>query len=212
MRDSRILPSVGIAAGTVLVLAGCGSAATEPADSDDTITVVASTNVYGQIAEQIGGDAVTVTSIIDSSAQDPHEYEGSAQDQLVVSEADIIIENGGGYDAFVDAMIESSGSEAHVITAVEYSHDYPGEEAEHDHSEEEEAEEEAAEEEEHEHEHIEGFNEHVWYDPHTMEHVAEAIAEELSEHDPEQAETYEANLAAFVEEIATIEDDLAAVA
>ena len=77
MRDSRILPSVGIAAGTVLVLAGCGSAATEPADSDDTITVVASTNVYGQIAEQIGGDAVTVTSIIDSSAQDPHEYEAS---------------------------------------------------------------------------------------------------------------------------------------
>ena len=213
MRDSRILPSVGIAAGTVLVLAGCGSAATEPAaDSDDTITVVASTNVYGQIAQQIGGDAVTVTSIIDSSAQDPHEYEGSAQDQLVVSEADIVIENGGGYDAFVDAMIESSGSEAHVITAVEYSHDYPGEEAEHDHSEEEETEEEAAEEEEHEHEHIEGFNEHVWYDPHTMEHVAEAIAEELSEHDPEQAETYEANLAAFVEEIATIEDDLAAVA
>ena len=40
--------------------------------------------------------------------------------------ADLIIENGGGYDAFVDALIEASGSTAPVITAVEFSHDWPG--------------------------------------------------------------------------------------
>ncbi|MDZ8173036.1 metal ABC transporter solute-binding protein, Zn/Mn family [Microbacterium xanthum] len=255
MRAPRMLPVIGITAGSALVLAGCGASSDDDAGaSEDTITVVASTNVYGQIAEQIGGDAVTVTSIIDSAAQDPHEYEGSAQDQLLVSNADIVIENGGGYDGFIDAMLESSDADAHVITAVEFSHDYPGDddhdeeehsdEDEHDHAEDEEEhaedeehsdeeehdheeehseeehdhaehEEEHSDEEEHDHEghdHIEGFNEHVWYDPHTIEHVAEAIADELSELDPDQAETFEANLAEFTEGVEAIEADLDAVA
>ncbi|GAA1950289.1 metal ABC transporter solute-binding protein, Zn/Mn family [Microbacterium aquimaris] len=252
MRAPRILPVIGITAGSALVLAGCGASDGDDAGAaDDTITVVASTNVYGQIAEQIGGDAVTVTSIIDSAAQDPHEYEGSAQDQLLVSNADVIVENGGGYDSFIDAMIDSSDSDAHVITAVEFSHDYPGDEDEHDHDEEnseeededhdhsdeegseeehdhaedeDHAEEEHAEDEDHDHaedegsdedehdheghDHIEGFNEHVWYDPHTIEHVAEAIADELSELDPEQADVFETNLAEFVEGIEGIEAEL----
>ena len=231
MRAPRILPVIGITAGSALVLAGCGASDGDDAGAaDDTITVVASTNVYGQIAEQIGGDAVTVTPIIDSAAQDPHEYEGSAQDQLLVSNADVIVENGGGYDSFIDAMLDSSDSDAHVITAVEFSHDYPGDEDEHDESDEGHADDEdhSDEEEDHDHEgddhsdeeeehsdedheghdHIEGFNEHVWYDPHTIEHVAEAIADELSELDPEQADVFEANLAEFVEGIEGIEAEL----
>ena len=62
---------------------------------------------------------------------------------------------------------------------------------------------------EHAHEHIEGFNEHVWYDPHTIEHVAEAIAAELSELAPDDAPTFEANAAAFIAEIAGLEASLA---
>src|SRR5699024_4706703 len=87
----------------VLALAGCQS--TTASEQSDGISIVASTNVYGDIAEAIAGDAAEVTSIIDSSAQDPHSYEASAQDRLAVSKADIVIENGGGYDSFMDALI-----------------------------------------------------------------------------------------------------------
>ena len=69
----------------VLVLAGC---ATAPADSAaDGVTIIASTDVYGDIAERIGGDAVSVTSIIEGAAHDPHSYEANVQDQLAVSKA-----------------------------------------------------------------------------------------------------------------------------
>lgn len=208
MSSTRRLSLLALAAASALVLAGCSSGTATGEQSGDTISVVASTNVYGQIAEEIGGDLVDVTSIVSNESQDPHSFEPSARDQLAVSKADLIIENGGGYDAFIDAMIESSASEAPVVTAVEYSHSYPeneGHDAEaedhaHDHSED-----------GHDHEHIEGFNEHVWYDPHTVAHVAEAIAAELAELSPENAEEFTANAEAFAAEIEGIEAALAEI-
>ncbi|KQZ85578.1 metal ABC transporter substrate-binding protein [Microbacterium sp. Root166] len=203
---------LGLAAASTLALAGCasGAAAGGQGPDDALLQVVASTSVYGQIAEEVGGDLVEVTSIVTSDAQDPHGFEPSARDQLTIADADLIIENGGGYDSFVDALIESSGSEAPVITAAEYSHDYPDnaghdEEAAHE-------EDEHAEDEHGEHAHIEGFNEHVWYDPHTVAHVAEEIAHELGELSPDDAATFTANAEAFTAEIEGLEADLDAVA
>jgi zinc/manganese transport system substrate-binding protein len=224
----RSLTLLGLAAASAVTLAGCASTAAPAGDGEDeSLTVVASTNVYGQIAEQVGGDLVEVTSIVTSDTQDPHSFEPSARDQLAVAEADLIIENGGGYDAYIDALIESSGTEAHVITAAEFSHDWPENEGHDDEATDAEPEATASEQpdehadedahadeegHEHEHEHIEGFNEHVWYDPHTIAHVAEAIAEELGELNPAEAETFEANAAAFVAEVEGLEASLAEVA
>ena len=137
----KILVSAALAAASVLVLAGCAGATLgssgSSAAADGKVQVVASTNVYGDIAAAIGGDRVDVTSIISSTAQDPHSYEASAEDQLTISRAGLIIENGGGYDSFMDSLIDATGTEAPVITAVEFSHDYPGAEAhsddDHDH-------------------------------------------------------------------------------
>jgi zinc/manganese transport system substrate-binding protein len=219
-----------LAVTSALVLAGCSTTAagTDAGASDaDTLSVVASTSVYGQIVEAIGGDAVEVTAIVDSPTQDPHSYEAGARDQLAVQRAGLVVENGGGYDGFLDAIIEASGSEAPVITAVEYSHDWPenaGHE-EHDHADDEHADEEAHADEDahadeaegdghdhHDHEHIEGFNEHVWYDPHTIVHVAEAIADELSELRPDDADTFAANLETFSDGIADLESELETLA
>ena len=229
MTSRKLAPAVLLAA-SALVLAGCAGGAEPEASDDGKLQVVASTNVYGDIAETIGGDLIEVTSIITSIAQDPHEYEASAQDQLTVSRADLIIENGGGYDGFMDAMIEASGTEAPVITAVEFSHAYPGDD-DHDHEEGEEhadetdaADDHADEEgEEHAdetdaaddhagHDHIEGFNEHVWYDPHTIAHVAEDIAHELGELDSANAATFEANYEEFAEGIEALEASLDEIA
>lgn len=202
----RTVPVFALAAATGLLLAGCSSTGTE----DDGIRVVASTNVYGQIAEAIGGDHIAVTSLISSVAQDPHAYEASARDQLTVSRADLIVRNGGGYDAFVDGLIEAGDADGVVLTAVEFSHAHPGNdghgvtgdeaEADHDHDSD------AA------HDHIEGFNEHVWYDPDAMAHLAEDIAHELSEIDAAHADDYAANLADFQAGIEGLQGDLDAVA
>jgi zinc/manganese transport system substrate-binding protein len=210
----KTLSISALAGAAALVLAGCAPAGSpgpsgSGAADDAVLQVVASTNVYGDIAAAIGGDRVAVTSIIDSIAQDPHSYEASARDQLTVSEADLIIENGGGYDSFVDAP---------VITAVEFSHDWPeneghdeehddpstgsGTEDDHDH--------ESEDDHDHEgHDHVEGFNEHVWYDPHTIAHVAEEIAHELAELDPAGAEAYESGYEQFAAGIEELEASLA---
>jgi zinc/manganese transport system substrate-binding protein len=207
---SRIALVAGLAAGTI-ALSGC-SASSEPAASEtDGISIVASTNVYGSIAAAVGGDLVTVTSLITSSAQDPHSYEASAQDQLTLSKADLVIENGGGYDPFIDTLLSASSTDVPVITASEASGLLEGDaHSDEEHAEDEHAEEEAHAEEEHAegeegHDHIEGFNEHVWYSFHGVEGVAEEIAHQLSELDPDNAATYEENYAAFAAEIETLE-------
>ena len=105
--------------GTCLaLLAGCGSSSDSDNDGSasaspaaaSAVPVVASTNVYGDIVKQIGGDKVAVTSIISDPDQDPHSYEANTQNQLTLSKAKVVIENGGGYDDFVDRMLKSSGS------------------------------------------------------------------------------------------------------
>ncbi len=216
----RPLHAAALVATASLILAGCSAAAPDAAGGgeDAALTVVASTNVYGSLAAAVGGDTVEVTSIITSLAQDPHAYEASARDQLTVSGADLIIENGGGYDSFLDGLVEASGSEAPVLTAVEFSHDYPGADG-HDHADDEadddahdEAHDDAHDDGAHEgHDHIEGFNEHVWYDPHTVVHLVEDIAHELGELDPANADAYEANAAALTERIEGLESDLGAI-
>ncbi len=211
---SRFLPAAALVAASVLALAGCAGGATGEQTGDGTLQVVASTNVYGDIAAAIAGDLVEVQSIITSVAQDPHSYEASARDQLTVSRASLIIENGGGYDAFMDAMIEGTGTEAPVITAVEFSRDWPGN-AGHDAADHDDAtddatpESDATDDHDHDgHDHIEGFNEHVWYDPHTIAHVAEDIAHELGELDAANAATYQANYETFTAGIDGIETSL----
>ena len=204
----KFVAPLALTSAAVLALAGCSATPTSATEGDGTIQVVASTNVYGSIAAQIGGDRVDVTSIIESATQDPHSYEATARDRLTVQKADLVIENGGGYDAFVDSLLKDA-ADPHVVTAVEFSHDFPGneghdeeghDEAEHDHSEDAEG---------HEgHNHIEGFNEHVWFDPHTMIHVVEAISDELAELDPDGKAEFEANAAKITADLEGFEADL----
>ncbi len=79
-----------VCAALALGIAGCGTPSPRPA-ADDVIQVVASTNVYGDIAQTVGGPDVEVTSVIDDPAQDPHVFEANARVQLALSRADIVI-------------------------------------------------------------------------------------------------------------------------
>ncbi|MGX5681718.1 metal ABC transporter solute-binding protein, Zn/Mn family [Schumannella luteola] len=194
--------AIGAVAASALLLAGCSAPATPDGD-DSRISVVASTNVYGDLAATIGGNLVDVTSIITGANQDPHSFEASARDQLAVSEADLVILNGGGYDPFMETLVAASGTTAPVIEAVEASglldddHD--------DHADDDHADDSSTDATDDGHDHIEGFNEHVWYDLHGVIHVVEHIAEELAAIDAANADTYTANADALTTELESLE-------
>jgi zinc/manganese transport system substrate-binding protein len=196
MPSPRPLIAIALAVICAMALAGCAGAAEE----DGRISVVASTSVYAQIAKEIGGDRVDVSAIVSSTSQDPHSFEPSARDQLAVRGADLVIENGGGYDSFIDALLEASGSTAPVLTAVEFSSEWPGGSAtdsdgDHDHAE----------------DHVDGFNEHVWYDALAMGALAQGVESELGAIDPDHAAEFAANLTSFMAGIADREAELAAI-
>ena len=189
--------TLALATATVLLLAGC--AATDPAtnankESFPGLTIVSSTNVWGDIAKSVAGDGVRVISIIDSFGQDPHSYEASARDQLAVNEADIVVANGGGYDSFIDVLADAAGG-------FEILYAYLPDE----HSEEEATAEESTDE-GHDHGHE---NEHVWYDFHVVEDFATRLAEQLGTLDPDGATEYAENLVEFLGEMERLQDDVA---
>ncbi|GGF50207.1 metal ABC transporter substrate-binding protein [Microbacterium sorbitolivorans] len=208
MRTRRILTPVAVAALPALALAGCSSTGDDAtASGDSTFQIVTSTSVYADIAKQIVGDAANVEAVIDSASVDPHDYEATARDGLTVQDADLAIMNGGGYDQFMENLLDSADV-PHVMNVVEYSDAYPGEDGEehdhdhdHDHAEEEDG-----------HDHIEGFNEHVWYDPHTIEHFTEALRDELVELIPDSKDEIEAGAQSVLDQAAALEDKLEAIA
>ncbi|MBP3044665.1 zinc ABC transporter substrate-binding protein [Arthrobacter jiangjiafuii] len=184
-------------AGGALSLAGCSAdpAGTGPDAGEGAIDVVTSTNVYGNIMATVGGDNVSVQAVIDRPSQDPHSYEATARDKLAVSDADLVVLNGGGYDVFMEQLVQESGIDpADVLNAVEIS----GLETEGDaeaHGEETHDDESGS----HDHGgHSHGsFNEHVWYSPEAMGLLAEAAAQRLAALDPDNAPAYRENAAAF---------------
>ena len=187
------IKALGILTALTLTLSACSPVESQTIEPFDGLTIVSSTNVWGDIAQSVAGDGVRVISIIDSFGQDPHSYEASARDQLAVNEADIIVANGGGYDSFIDVLADAAGG-FDILYA--YLPD--------EHSEEEGTQEESAPD-EHDHGHE---NEHVWYDFHVVEDFATRLAEQLGTLDPDGATAYADNLVEFLGEIERLQDDV----
>ena len=72
------------------------------------VHIVAAENFYGQISEQIGGNYVQVTSILNNPQQDPHLFSSNPATARAVANADIIIYNGLGYDSWINNLIASA--------------------------------------------------------------------------------------------------------
>ncbi|MGW2769110.1 metal ABC transporter solute-binding protein, Zn/Mn family [Streptomyces sp. NPDC001275] len=169
------------------LVAGCGNSseaksygrASQTPAASSKVTVVASTNVYGDIVEQIGGGKVAVTPIISDPDQDPHSYEANTQNQLALSKAKLVIENGGGYDDFISRMLKSSDSSAEVINAINVSGKTAPKGGE--------------------------LNEHVWYDFPTAAKIADRIATALGKADPADAVTFTRNAETFKAKLKPLE-------
>jgi zinc/manganese transport system substrate-binding protein len=188
MRRLLVLPAAVLALG----LSACsGSAELAPAASGSasggTVAVVASTDVYGDLVKQVGGDAVEVTSIIDDPTQDPHEYTANARTQLALSKAQLVVENGGGYDDFVDTMLSATTAKPRVVNVADVS-GYDQDPAEGE------------------------FNEHLWYDVPTMVKLTDQLQQDLSALAPDQASTFQANAAALTGRLQGLEKTEATLA
>ncbi|WP_170918090.1 MULTISPECIES: metal ABC transporter solute-binding protein, Zn/Mn family [unclassified Pseudonocardia] len=213
MSRSPLRPATLVAglAALSLGLSACGSGQVDTPTSPDTpqVRIVTSTDAWGAVAKAVGGNYAQVDPIIDSANQDPHGYEATPGDAATVGDAQLIVTNGGGYDAFMTGLVDASGNRAPVVDAVAVSglegaaeaaeaggHDHahgagdahagesPEEHAAH-----------AGEGEEAGHEgHDHGaFNEHVWYSLPTVQKVAQQIADRLAEIDPSAAEYFRSN-------------------
>jgi zinc/manganese transport system substrate-binding protein len=192
------IKSLAIASVISLALSGCAATAPDAEVPFDGVSIVASTNVWGDVASWIGGSSVEVTSIIDSFNQDPHSYEASARDQLAVNDADLVLANGGGYDSFMDTL--STAADVEEVLYAYVPEDLEAEDAANTNS----------DPDGHNHDHAAG-NEHVWYDFHVVADFATRIAGRLSTIDPENAAEYETNLSLFLNQINALEDRVASL-
>jgi len=151
----------------VLAAVGCGSSS---GSSGGKIAAVAGENFYGDLVTRVGGDLVSVTSILNDPNVDPHTYESSPKNAEAVADAALVIENGLGYDAFLDHLVGASPRSDRVVVNVGVLLGL-----------------------------ADGANPHVWYDPATMPKVARAVADALEELKPDSKPAVEANLKTYLD-------------
>ena len=173
---------------SVFLLSACGAtsstkSASSTADSSTSSTskikIVAAENFYGEVAKAVGGDRVDVTNILDNPNTDPHDFEPTPDVARTVSNSQVIIYNGVGYDAWMDKLISAdSSSKSKSITKV--ADDVMGKK--------------------------EGDNEHVWYNPDTMPKLANKLADDLATLDPSKGETYHKNAQTFIASLAPLQE------
>jgi zinc/manganese transport system substrate-binding protein len=135
--------------------------------ADGKIAVVAAENFYGDIARQIGGDRVTVVSIMNNPDQDPHLFETTPGIVRQIAGAQIAIVNGANYDPWMEKLLSAAPQpNRKVIIAADLMHRQAGD------------------------------NPHLWYDPATMPAVAKVITAALGAADAAHVSDYAARLSA----------------
>lgn len=172
---------------SVFLLSACGgtsnttSASSKADSSGGKIKIVAAENFYGEVAKAVGGDKVDVTNILDNPNTDPHDFEPTPEVARTVSNSQVIVYNGVGYDAWMDKLISAdSSSKSKSITKV--ADDVMDKK--------------------------EGDNEHVWYNPETMPKLANKLADDLAKLDPKNAQNYHKNAQAFIVSLAPLEEKI----
>lgn len=146
------------------------------------ITVTGAENFYADLLHQIGGLNLKVYSFISDPTADPHLYESNAGDARAIADSRLVIENGLGYDSFIDKLLKASTDPNRIVINVQKLIGTQ-----------------------------DGANAHIWYDPTVMPRVAQAVASALVELDPAQAATYTSNLDTFLGSLKPLNDKVAAL-
>ncbi|MGJ7908193.1 metal ABC transporter solute-binding protein, Zn/Mn family [Actinopolyspora sp. H202] len=115
-RAGGVTALAGLTAATLLL--GACSSGTGGTSEGGKPTVVASTDMWAGVAKAVAGDAAEVESIINSAAADPHSYESTPRDAARIDRADLVVYNGGGYDAFVSQLLSDGDGTTNGVEAV----------------------------------------------------------------------------------------------
>ncbi len=167
----RSLTVGGATFGTAVTLAAC-SAATSAAPPGKVVAVGAE-NEYANVISQIGGPYVQVTAIESNPNTDPHTFEASPKVAQVVSAAQLVVQNGVGYDTYMNTIESGSPNPKRKVIDVQDLLGLPEDTA----------------------------NPHLWYDPTTMPAVARAVAADLSKLQPAHAAYFQASATTFVKSL-----------
>lgn len=169
MRRVAIRAVIGVSVLTLAAgLSACGGDTSS--NKSQTPTVVASTDVWGSVAQAVAGDHAKVTSIINSASADPHSFEASPANAAEIADASLVVYNGGGYDHWADDVLASHPGvpsvNAYSLLQAPTGSPQPA-------------------------------NEHVFYDLDTAKAVATKIADRLAQDDPQHAADYKSNAETF---------------
>ena len=164
----------------LLLLSACGGSSR---GATGKLDVVAAENVYGNIAAQIGGPHVSVTSILTNPDADPHLFEPGTSSGLAVAGAKVVIQNGLGYDAFMAKLENAAPSKHRIVVTTADVLGIQGKDA----------------------------NPHLWYDVPKLGRIARAIASALERADPRHAAAYRSGLSHFDRSLGPLRREVATI-
>ncbi|GFI60430.1 metal ABC transporter substrate-binding protein [Limosilactobacillus reuteri] len=151
--------------------------------SQKPIRVVTGLNFYGEVAQKVAGDHGQVISFIDNASVDPHDYQPNTKQAQQVAKANVVIENGLGYDSWVNKLVKSS-SNRNKIKIIDVA-SLTGKK--------------------------DGDNEHIWYAPETVEKLANDLATQYGKIDPQHAEDYQRNARKYLASLQPLNEEIAKV-
>jgi zinc/manganese transport system substrate-binding protein len=158
-------------AGLTLLVSGCStSSAFGLGDPGGRIFAVGAENEYANVIQQVGGKYVQVSAILSNPNTDPHTFEASAAVGRLLNQAQLVVQNGAGYDRFMNTIEGAVPSSSRKLIVVQNLLGLPDSTP----------------------------NPHLWYQPGTMPAVANAIAAELAAIQPAHVAYFKANAAAFI--------------
>jgi zinc/manganese transport system substrate-binding protein len=194
MRIRSGLLAAALPLSAVLLASACSSSSSTPASSAASgtasaaaasttkITAIGAENEYSDVISQIGGKYVNADAIMSNPNTDPHTFEASPAVAREVSGAQLVVQNGVGYDTFMSTIENADPSSGRKVINVQQLLGLPDSTP----------------------------NPHLWYKPTTMPAVANAVAADLAQLDPAQASYFKANAAAFISSLTTWNSALAA--
>ncbi|CAH1857206.1 metal ABC transporter solute-binding protein, Zn/Mn family [Convivina intestini] len=164
----------------VIVVASIGFAVVKSNNTNqkksDKLTIVASTNVYGEVAKTVAGSHADVQAIITKQNVSPEDYEPTRSVANQVSQADIALANGLGYDSWLNKLARTSKKTELIRVGEDIVHKKSGD------------------------------NPHLWNDPQTMIDTAKYLADTLSKKDPKHKDDYQANAQKYIDSLKPVTD------
>ena len=172
-KRGRVLAAVTAVAATLLT-AGCSASfASGLSDSGGRVIAAGAENQYADVISQVGGKYVQASAIMSNPNTDPHTFEASASVGRLVSGAQLVVQNGLGYDGFMNTIEDAVPSQARKVIVVQHLLGLPDSTP----------------------------NPHLWYRPGTMSAAANAVAAGLAAIQPAHAAYFKANAARFTESL-----------